>query len=50
MTKRYAKQLKKYSKTYKLLEEYDKKNIKDPEVLADAGRLQKVIDRLQRAS
>ena len=39
--------LKKYLKTYKLLEEYDKKAIRNPEELADAGRLRPFILDLQ---
>ena len=38
--------LKKYLKTYKLLEEYDKKTIRNPEELADAGRLRLLIQDL----
>ena len=32
--------VKKYGKTYKLLEEYDKKALRDPQELAESGRLQ----------
>ena len=40
--------LKKYLKTYKLFEEYDKKAIRNPEELADAGRLRETVRRLQK--
>lgn len=40
--------IKKYNKTYKLLEEYDKKATKNPQDLVDAGRLRKFIQSLQR--
>jgi hypothetical protein len=48
--------LKKYRETYKLLEEYDKKSIQNPEDLVDAGRLQGIVrdiqkkDRIRRAN
>ena len=35
--------VKKYKKTYKLLEEYDAKNIRNPEDLAEPGRLRKYL-------
>ena len=41
--------LQKYEETYKLLGEYDKKHIENPEVLADPGRLRNAIRGLQRS-
>lgn len=38
----------KYHKTYKLLEKYDQKAIRNPEVLADSGRLRPFIQKLQK--
>ena len=43
-------ELKKYSETYKLLGEYDKKSPEDPTVLAHPGRLRKFTIGLQRSS
>lgn len=42
--------LSKYRKTYELLEEYDRKNLRDPEELADSGRLRPDIRELQAIS
>ena len=42
------KSVTKYKEAYKLLEEYDKKSVKHPEDLADAGRLRKALRELQR--
>lgn len=39
--------IKKYGRTYKLLEEYDKQAIRDPEALADPGRVRPFIQNLQ---
>lgn len=39
--------VRKYRKAYELLEEYDQKALRDPELLADAGRLRPFIRRLQ---
>jgi len=49
MTKQVFNKLKKYKETYRLLEEYDKKPVKETQVLANAGRLLKPISRLQRS-
>jgi hypothetical protein len=35
--------IKKYHKTYKLLEDYDEKTVQDPEKLVDSGRLQEFL-------
>lgn len=40
--------LKKYRKTYELLEEYDQKAVRDPESLADPERLRPFIRDLQK--
>lgn len=40
--------LKKYKKTYDLLEEYDQKSIQNPEALADPGRMRQYIQNLQK--
>ncbi|HBL52296.1 MAG: hypothetical protein A3D24_01460 [Candidatus Blackburnbacteria bacterium RIFCSPHIGHO2_02_FULL_39_13] len=40
--------VRKYKNTYKLLEEYDKKSIKDPSILADSGRLRVYIRDFQK--
>lgn len=40
--------IEKFDEAYKLLDEYDKKSISDPEELADAGRLRDSIKRLQK--
>ena len=40
--------LQKYERTYKLLEEYDKEPTKDPEAMADPGRLRSVIRDFQK--
>lgn len=42
--------LKRYRKTYELLEEYDKNAVRDPETLADAGRLRPYIRDLKEKS
>lgn len=42
--------LKKYDETYRLLEEYENKSIKDPTVLANPGRLQITISSFHRSS
>ena len=44
------KSLKRYDETYRLLEEYDKKSVNDPAVLADSGRLQGTISSFQRSN
>ena len=47
LNKHVSYSVKKYRKTYKLLEEYDKKTGSSPKALADAGRLQPFIQKLQ---
>jgi predicted outer membrane protein len=42
--------VKKYKKTYELLEEYDQKSDTNPEKLAKAGRLRPYIQELQKKS
>jgi protein-arginine kinase activator protein McsA len=39
--------IEKFDEAYKLLEEYDRKSIENPEELADAGRLRDSIKQLQ---
>ena len=39
----------KYRDTYKLLEEYDQKALRDPQKLADPGRLEDFIRDVQKA-
>lgn len=39
--------VKKYGKAYKLLEEYDKKSLQNPEDLADAGRLRTLFQKFK---
>jgi len=44
------KSLKRYDETYRLLEEYDKKSVNNPEELVDSGRLQGTISSFQRST
>lgn len=40
----------KYRNTYKLLEQYDQKALRDPKTLADPGRLEEFIRDLQKGN
>jgi len=42
--------IKKYGQTYRLLETFDEKHLRDPKKLADPGRLRPYIQKLQKGA